>query len=64
MGFTTVKIRIFSMLVIFMIIWGIDRFAWYKTKNLGKWEDHHGELDFVNKYSQEIAAINISLGYL
>ena len=52
------------MLVIFMIIWGIDRFAWYKTKNLGKWEDHHGELDFVNKYSQEIAAINISLSYL
>lgn len=39
------------MIIFFILLWLIDRYAWKYTKVLGKIEQDH-DFDFVNKYSQ------------
>ena len=40
------------MILLLTILWVVDRYAWNYTKQLGRYEDRHGDLDFIAKYSQ------------
>lgn len=40
------------MIIVLTLLWVVDRYAWNYTKQLGRYEDRHGDLDFIAKYSQ------------
>ena len=40
------------MIILLTILWVVDRYAWNYTKQLGRYEDRQGDLDFIAKYSQ------------
>ena len=40
------------MIILLTILWVVDRYAWNYTKQMGRYEDRQGDLDFIAKYSQ------------